>query len=96
LCFLRGTIYIESCIGIGEPFVENLHICQNPATNALNISGLHKPKVKLEIVNTKGNIPISVPKFKTQQINISKFGSGIYFIKITNNELNMVKKVVIR
>jgi VCBS repeat-containing protein len=81
--------------GIDE-LSKSVSIYPNPVTDVLNISGLENSRTKLVVLDSKGNMVISVDEFTSKQIDLSNLESGIYFVKITNEQINLVKKIVVR
>lgn len=62
----------------------NLNVYPNPATNALTLNGL-KPGSQIEIYNFSGQI-IKRLQYNRQQIDVSSFSKGGYFIRSVNSE----------
>ncbi len=81
--------------GIDE-LSKSVSIYPNPVTDVLNISGLENSRTKLVVLDSKGNMVISVAEFTSKQIDLSNLETGIYFVKITNEQINLVKKIVVR
>ncbi len=74
-------------------------IFPNPTTGIFTITGENIQSI--EITNISGQIIYSSDDFKSSdecqfQVDLSSQPKGIYFIKIKNNNLNIVKKIVIQ
>ncbi len=79
-----------------EELSKSVSIYPNPVTDVLNISGLENSKTTLVVLDSKGNTVISVAEFNSKQLDLSNLETGIYFIKITNDQINLVKKIVVK
>ena len=65
----------------------------NPATNLIFLKGDISAIHKIEVFNTFGQKVLNQDNPNTKQINISKLSSGMYFIKINNNQtLKFIKQ----
>ena len=73
---------------------DNLTVSPNPTAGNIDISGINNLQFSVEIYDLTGKL---IMRQKQQaQIDISAFQSGIYLIKIINNQTNTstVKKIV--
>jgi len=73
----------------------NLSIFPNPVKNILTINS---PMLiyRVEMVNNLGNVVISRRENnKTYIVDVSKFASGIYFIKVFSHDQAITRKLVI-
>lgn len=74
--------------GLKDISTENFEIFPNPSNNSIQIRGASYQNATKEIFNALGQKIVSTSK---NNIDVSKFSKGIYFIKIKNS----VKKLVI-
>jgi C1A family cysteine protease len=79
-----------------EELSSTIKIYPNPASDVLNISGLDNIQSSLDIIDNKGSKVISVSGFISGKIDISNLEQGIYFIRIVNDNLNIIKKIVVK
>ena len=79
-----------------EELSHTVSIYPNPASGILNISGLNGKDTSVEVFDSKGNGVLSISHFGSGKIDISNLERGIYIIKIVNDDVNIVKKVVVR
>jgi PKD repeat protein len=94
-------ITIKSTAGIFD-FAKNItiKIIPNPTNDKLNISinGLEN-STELFIFNIKEQIvykeTLNPSKNFTKQLDVSKYSKGIYYIKLVNDKINYIEKVVI-
>jgi hypothetical protein len=72
-------------------------IYPNPADDKLTIE-IENPENKeslLEIVNYAGVVVYSEPVIHGKMINISEFANGIYLVRLTGNDIYIIKKIII-
>ena len=88
------TFTVENTLGVESEFIEEIKIFPNPAINSVTISGL-KSDSKVLIYDILGK---QVKNLSVQ--NKVAFGldlpSGIYLIKIFENEKSTIKKLIIK
>ncbi|MBR9846627.1 MAG: T9SS type A sorting domain-containing protein [Algicola sp.] len=70
---------------------QNLIVYPNPATNIINVNST-KPINKIEIYNNLGALMNQV--FDANNINISDYDSGIYFLRISSETRSVTKKII--
>lgn len=80
---------------VGENEISNLEIYPNPATDIATISSENADE--LVIMNTVGQVIVTInqPQNK-EQIDVSKFETGIYFIQIKKGEAYRTKKLIVQ
>lgn len=94
------SVYVDGCVGVGEN-TGNYTILPNPSDGRfVLISDKAIQHTGITILNARGNTVLEIRDTQISginpfEINITKPVSGLYFIKITSNEGNFVKKVVI-
>ncbi|OFY85864.1 MAG: hypothetical protein A3F72_16110 [Bacteroidetes bacterium RIFCSPLOWO2_12_FULL_35_15] len=74
---------------------DNVLIYPNPATNEITVKNT-VGEVKITLLNCIGQEIKSTNSISNQEveINLKDLPNGIYFIKITNEKVNLIKKVV--
>jgi hypothetical protein len=66
----------------------------NPASDVLNIFLNHSEKInEIKLLNVSGKLIQSYPT-NTNQIDISQFENGVYFIEVTTNKGKLTSKFV--
>jgi PKD repeat protein/N-acetyl-anhydromuramyl-L-alanine amidase AmpD len=90
------TIDVVDGVGLNKISTELIHIYPNPASNIINIVSTHKIKL-IQIIDSRGRIisPYSVSE-NNEIINVSNLESGLYFLKITNNNSLFYKELIIK
>jgi hypothetical protein len=86
-------------LGINEPAQElsNITIYPNPTNGELEFECENLIINKIDILDIKGSVVLSQPfniLSAQYRIDISNFGNGIYFLKITTERGEIVKKIV--
>lgn len=66
----------------------------NPSKGVFNIQS-NVQKLEYTLVNIQGQI-LDKGKVLQNQVDFSKFSQGVYFLKLTNNNDNLVKRIVIK
>jgi len=73
---------------------QNIRVCPNPVSDKLYISGSGKIE-SIEIINISGNCMIKIiPMENTAEINMENFSSGIYLIRITKINSQVICKII--
>jgi hypothetical protein len=74
-----------------------LIIYPNPASEKLTLSLTKiKPESKVEIFDVTGKlIYLSSIQERKTEINTKNFVSGIYFLKVTQDDLSITRKIII-
>ena len=104
-CFGADTVKVtfDSCVFVGIKQLNssnvNIKIYPNPSSGKFNLSvdGL-KDAADLSIFNMQGQVIYKhqIPGDSIQQIDISDFASGIYFVKLMNKDIQKIEKVIIQ
>nr|NQU94422.1 T9SS type A sorting domain-containing protein [Bacteroidota bacterium] len=88
--------FLEIFTGIDEPLGTAIQIFPNPAKDIISISGITNWPVQIEIADIKGQTMLTFDEVKTSEVNISGLESGVYFIMITDDEMKVVRKLVVK
>ncbi|PHR12366.1 MAG: hypothetical protein COA40_08900 [Aequorivita sp.] len=88
-----GTISVEPTMSISDKFVKNLNFYPNPVKNELTISSLFKVD-SYQIYNVLGSLVIEGKgSGNITQVDMSRMNSGLYFVKVTSNNLQTTLKI---
>ncbi|WCO02339.1 aryl-sulfate sulfotransferase [Psychroserpens ponticola] len=91
---------IELNSGINEPCdvlsteefaFEDVTVYPNPATDVIKVNSTHQIN-KIEIYNSLGAIISQVSN--SNEINVSSYNSGIYFVRISSDTRSITKKII--
>jgi hypothetical protein len=81
----------DTASGINEQVaVEKLEVYPNPASNQLTVGGNQFSVNTIEVSNVLGQVCISIINYKSEIINVAALPSGIYFIKATDTNGNVM------
>ncbi|MCD4790928.1 MAG: PKD domain-containing protein, partial [Bacteroidales bacterium] len=102
--FAEETIYVDPCPGINENMDDpNVMIFPNPNDGSftLKLNLDNNDIVDLKIFNSLNEIVfkdnnISTDQDYAKEINLSEYAKGIYYLRITGKETNLVKKIIIQ
>ena len=87
------TTEITSSLSVGENLISRFYVYPNPTKEVLNIKS--KSQItKLEIYNNIGQVVLS--QFNKKAIDVSTLSSGLYFIKIKDENGNSETKKIIK
>ncbi len=82
--------------GINENALANIVAFPNPTENVLTLDGLNGSTESISILNTNGQVMMSYSSIQTTNfdMNVSTLESGMYFVKIVeNNEMRTIRFV---
>lgn len=87
------------CSGINENSADfAFDVFPNPARNNVNLSFAEPmPEINIEVINSKGQVVLS-ENFQNQsllKLDLSKQTKGLYFIKVNNENRQVVRKVMV-
>lgn len=89
----RGKVTVVGKLSIEEKFLKNLNFYPNPVKNDLTISSIFKID-GYQIYNVLGTL-VAEGKGSgtTTQVDMSRLNSGLYFVKVTANNLQTTLKI---
>jgi hypothetical protein len=107
--FIYGSSYNYWVFGISDttvnvtenlPLTDKVKIYPNPANSVLNIefpSYYNIQNTTIEIVDLNGRTMLKTrPVYVTTQLYINEFNSGLYLVKIQNDNTLITKKIIIQ
>jgi len=93
-----GTVFIDNIyfykaqsLGIDDQYLTNISIYPNPTNDKLFIQGL-SDATKVSIYNVLGKLVLS--QTISKEIDVNNLQSGIYIIKITDEQKEIVRKFI--
>ncbi len=92
----------EGTTGIGNHDIESLSIYPNPASTVLNINITGAAtSARYTLLNYQGSTVYSheigkLSGFAAQQLNISEYAAGIYYLRLETDQNVTIRKVVIK
>jgi plastocyanin len=90
---MRGKVTVVGKLSTEDKFVKNLNFYPNPVKNDLTISSIFKIE-SYQIYNVLGTL-VSEGKGmgNLTQVDMSRLNSGLYFVKVTSNNLQTTLKI---
>jgi hypothetical protein len=83
-----------------NPVAGNINIFPNPSTGKVNIVLPNKSAhTEITVFDLQGSEIIKLDTHDNQQVfttDLSEFGMGVYFIKVTNSNISVTEKVVLQ
>lgn len=99
----RNAGDIEDVTVVNDPFAGvNIHLYPNPSNGLfkLVINNVKNESLGIEIMNLQGQIlyrnVINDPTGFSEIIDLTKFGKGLYFLRINDGNKTMVEKILIQ
>lgn len=93
----RSLADIDVTLSIADIEDSNFSIFPNPVINGkFNIKTVDANNLDIEIFNVFGKSVLSLYKIQNQNINVDQLQSGVYLIKITQNNTSTTKKLIIK
>ncbi|HAV55162.1 MAG TPA: hypothetical protein DCX41_09595 [Aequorivita sp.] len=90
---MRGKVTVVGKLSVEEKFVKNLNFYPNPVKNDLIISSIFKID-NYQIYNVLGTLVSEGKGTGTlTQVDMSRLNSGLYFVKVTSNNLQTTLKI---
>ncbi len=100
-CIDTSACFSVNNVGIDDngSFENNLTIFPNPSNSVINVEMAGYDKVvEIRILNSVGKLVYSLNEVRADQmetIDVSGFTAGMYFVSVSNNEIQITKKVII-
>ena len=79
-----------------KDFTKSFSIYPNPTSDYLTIDNKTEATYDLFLFDIAGNLLYQEPIDKTKNLKVSQYKSGVYFLKITNKNRTVVKKIIIK
>ncbi len=81
---------------VNENTLENIKIFPNPSNGIINIESSFNESYSIKVIDLLGNSIYSDSKIGASTIDLSPFGTGVYFIQLSNNGTTISKRVIIQ
>jgi hypothetical protein len=99
-CIATDTFWVEveGCDGVNEYKTDDFEIFPNPSTGIFHIKSTIQTEMSIEVYSVLGQKLTSFEKNlnKVFTLDISTYPSGVYLIKITQNEISHFSKVLLK
>lgn len=80
-------------LGVNDNQILNIKLYPNPTQNEFKIDGILENST-LEIYTLNGILVLQQKNYTNQTVNISNLSANIYFVKISNDNGNITKKII--
>ena len=93
----RSSVY-NSSLSVDDFEFEDLVMYPNPASDVVNLKWNKPDEVSIKVYDTQGKIVFygkNVSLFNGLDIDMSRFGSGLYFVKLQTNNGEITKKLIL-
>lgn len=93
----RSLTDIDVTLSLEDITAKNFSLYPNPVTNgSFNIESQNTETFSLKVYNVFGKEVLELNQIQDQNINVSQLQSGVYLVKITQNESSTTKKLIIK
>ncbi|NBC58944.1 MAG: T9SS type A sorting domain-containing protein [Bacteroidetes bacterium] len=93
----RSLADIDVTLGLNDFTTNNFSLYPNPVNNgSFNIKSQNTEAFNLEVYNVLGKRVLEFNQIQDEVINVSQLKSGVYLVKITQNESSTTKKLIIQ
>lgn len=86
----------EGVIGLNENTLEGVSVYPNPSEGVLNISNDNNTANTITVYNMVGKVVLSRTANTSATINLAAQGTGVYMVKVSNDNGSFVERVVIK
>jgi hypothetical protein len=96
ICKNTRTVYVTKGVGVNSfhPPLENIIIYPNPVNSTVRISFNSEGIKMIEICNEIGQVIIRSTSPKEITLDMNTYPKGIYFIKVSDENGSVVKRIV--
>jgi hypothetical protein len=89
-------VYIDDVSGIASAGLEAVSVYPNPSSGAVNITAPAQSEIEIIDLSGKTIMTMNTKSSGSNAIDLSELDAGIYYLKITNHDEFVVKKVVLK
>jgi len=94
LYYCLDNLQYSNIVSVENTENNNINIYPNPANSTVNISNVHNRNITINDISGK-TVYAKNNCYENEQLNISDFKSGIYFVRIEENNQVFTKKLII-
>ncbi|MFW5705678.1 MAG: lectin like domain-containing protein, partial [Bacteroidota bacterium] len=93
---LSKLISVEIITSIGENTLQQVQVYPNPAKDKVSISGVQNWPVNVEITDIKGQVVMKSESMNNGTVSVNHLRKGIYMIRISNEDQQVIRKLVVK
>jgi hypothetical protein len=83
-------------VGLDEATLEGVSVYPNPSEGIVNVSVINNEGVSITVYDMMGQVVLTKISEGTTSIDLSANGTGMYLVKVSNNNGSIVERVVIK
>lgn len=83
-------------VGLDEATLEGISIYPNPSNGIVNVSVVKNEEVSITVYDMLGQVVLTKIADGTTSIDLTGNGTGMYMVKVSNNNGSIVERVVIK
>jgi len=83
-------------VGIDENTLEGVSVYPNPSEGVINVTNTNNENNSIEVLDVTGKVVYQSVVNTATSIDLSSNGTGVYFVKVSNENGSIVEKVVIK
>jgi hypothetical protein len=83
-------------VGVDENQMRNIDVYPNPAKDQITITGIENIACDVEMLDIKGQKVLEIKHSEANAIDVSMLKQGVYFVRISGDEINVVRKLVVK
>ena len=92
---MDGNIIVSPMLSVEDEELVNFTIYPNPSSNVLNLKLTHNNKsTKIEVFDVLGKLTYNAMVNSETSINVTNWNSGLYFVKLSSENLKITKRFV--
>lgn len=93
----RSLTDIDATLGLSDIALNNFSLYPNPVNNgSFNIKSQNTENFNIEVYNVFGKRVLELKQIQDQNINVRQLQSGVYLVRITQNDASTTKKLIIK
>ena len=76
--------------------MEGVSVYPNPTNGVVNISNAQGSENEIQVLDITGKVVIAKTVSTSTSFDLSQFGTGVYIVKVSNENGQLVERVVVK
>ncbi len=93
---VRLVTWVDPTLGVEETTLEGVSVYPNPSNGIITISNENNTANNIVVTDVTGKVVYTTSANTTATIDLSSNGTGIYLVKISNENGSVVERIVIK
>ncbi len=93
---VRMVVQDPATIGLGENSLEGVSVYPNPSEGVITVSNTNNTENTIVVYDMVGSVVYSTSANASTTIDLSSNGTGVYMVKVSNENGSIVERVVIK